>query len=257
MAFNEFGIKELENVTLKSTYSVKVGNRDLEPGEVIASFDKIQLANLRESKTWISANGGYKNTARVIWETSQNIDISFAQGIFNENQFAVLYNGNLRPTEDGAISVSYSETLESNENNIINLKYEPDGPVFIYDIDTGEKIKKDTSLKREIDIGNPYKTVYITYTCAQKTSTEIIQIGSELLKGFLTLEGTVRVKDDITGQIRTGVLKIPKLKLMSSLTMRLGASTSPMVGAFNAVGYPVGSRGSEYVMEITFLDSVL
>jgi hypothetical protein len=57
-------------------------------------------------------------------------------------------------------------------------------------------------------------------------------IGRELISGFISLEGKTRVKDDITGQTKTGIIKIPKLKIMSSLSMVLGTNANPVVGSF-------------------------
>ena len=42
---NDFGFKELYDVSLKTTYPIEVGERKLESGETIAVFDKLQLAN--------------------------------------------------------------------------------------------------------------------------------------------------------------------------------------------------------------------
>jgi hypothetical protein len=42
---NEFGLKELYDLTLKATYPIEMQGRIFEPGEVIARFDKIQIAN--------------------------------------------------------------------------------------------------------------------------------------------------------------------------------------------------------------------
>jgi hypothetical protein len=38
---NEFGLKELTDLTLKVTYPIEMAGRIFEPGEVIARFDKI------------------------------------------------------------------------------------------------------------------------------------------------------------------------------------------------------------------------
>ena len=69
-----FGFKDLESVCLKSTYSIEIGNRTIEPGEVIAFFDKIQVAGLHELKEVVAARGGYNNIARVWWETTKEIN---------------------------------------------------------------------------------------------------------------------------------------------------------------------------------------
>ena len=41
---NNLGFKELYDVVLKATYKIEVGGRIIEPGEVIAIFDRVQLA---------------------------------------------------------------------------------------------------------------------------------------------------------------------------------------------------------------------
>ena len=48
---NEFGLKELYDVSLKATYPIETNGRKIEVGEVIAAFDKIQLANFQEIKS--------------------------------------------------------------------------------------------------------------------------------------------------------------------------------------------------------------
>lgn len=55
---NEFGLKELMDITLKATYPIEMDGRKFETGEVIARFDKIQIANFRELTSRVSANGG-------------------------------------------------------------------------------------------------------------------------------------------------------------------------------------------------------
>ena len=49
-------------------------------------------------------------------------------------------------------------------------------------------------------------------------------------------------------------LTIPRLKLVSDLSMRLGREANPIVANFRAVGYPVGGKGDKKVMEIFFLN---
>jgi hypothetical protein len=39
------GFKELYEVSLKATYPIEVGGKIIEPGETVAAFDRIQLAN--------------------------------------------------------------------------------------------------------------------------------------------------------------------------------------------------------------------
>jgi hypothetical protein len=80
-----------------------------------------------------------------------------------------------------------------------------------------------------------------------------MKIGQKLIGGFLLLEGKTRVKDDITGKTRTAILRIPRLKLVSDLSMRLGREAGPFLANFAAVGYP-GLGKDKTVMEMLFLN---
>ena len=70
---NEFGLKELTDLTLKVTYPIEMDGRTFDTGEVIARFDKIQIANFRELTSRVSANGGKSNPALVVWEDPKEI----------------------------------------------------------------------------------------------------------------------------------------------------------------------------------------
>ena len=81
----ELGMKELYEVVLKTTLSIEANGRKFDAGEVVARFDKIQLANFSENKRFFSANGGYENTARVWWEDTKEVAVSIVQGVFSSS----------------------------------------------------------------------------------------------------------------------------------------------------------------------------
>jgi predicted RNA-binding protein len=58
---NNFGLKELYDVSLKTTYPIEVKGRKIDIGETVAVFDRIQVADFIENKSFISANGGFDN----------------------------------------------------------------------------------------------------------------------------------------------------------------------------------------------------
>ena len=71
------GFKELYDVSLKATYPIEIGDRKIEIGETIAVFDKIQIGNFEEKKSFISANGGFDNRALIWWEETKEVRVSF------------------------------------------------------------------------------------------------------------------------------------------------------------------------------------
>ena len=253
---NEFGLKELTDLTLKVTYPIEMAGRIFEPGEVIARFDKIQLANFREVTSRASANGGFDNRSHVIWEDPKEIQLSFTQGIFSSRQFALLSNAHLVDVqgEDGVlISCHYSG--ESNEEGKILVDKQDISDVFVYDAKTYEKITpKSVDFKNgEIVIDSEYRNVEVDFNYRYYNKVTSCILGRKLIQGYLQLEGKSRVKDDITGKTRTAILRIPRLKLVSDLTMRLGREATPVLANFNAIGLPTGERGNKQIMELLFL----
>lgn len=278
--FNEFSFKELYSCRLKSTYNLEVAGRTIEVGEVIADFDRIQIANFQEIKSHIAARGGYNNEPQVVWDATQQLNLEFTQGIFSKTQYALMNNLKyLKPVEESKELIGMREELESDEAGEIELRYRPHCDVFIYTIDKdtgwaqkftwsnldssakykwiwlGLEIDEGRKIRLEID-GQPvvYKDVIVDYCYQYTGKTQTMLVGKEFTNGFLWLEGKTRVKDDVTGQVKTGVLRIPKLKLMSDLSIRVGAQANPQVGHFRACAYPTGSQGNKEVMRMIFLE---
>ena len=250
----QFGIKELYDVSLKSTYPMKIGNRDIEIGEKIAVFDKIQLANFNEIKSYQKASGGFDNRNLVTWEDTKEIRLSFSQGVFSKEQLSLMLNSKLIYTknEGEGLLISKREILETNENGEVKLKFIPLN-LFVYDAKTFEKLSFSQISDTTVKIQEKFLDIVVDYQFKYNKGMEELVIGSQLTNGYLELEGKTRYKDDVTGHTYTGIIKIPRLKLMSNLSMRLGENASPVVGSFSAVCYPTGSRGDKKVMELFFL----
>ena len=254
---NEFGLKELYELTLKATYPIEMEGRKFEAGEVIARFDKIQIANFKELTSRVSANGGKSNPALVIWEDPKEIQLTFTQGVFSKRQFALLSNANLikaAPTDKFLLSAQFKG--ESDEEGKIEIGKEKITNVFVYDAKTFEKINPtNVDLEKGIVvIGSPFCDVEIDYQYEYSNEVSVMNVGQKLIGGFLQLEGKTRVKDDITGKTRTAILRIPRLKLVSDLSMRLGREAGPLLANFAAIGYPVGNGKDKKVMELLFLN---
>ena len=247
--------KSLENVHLKATYNMKVNGKTFEPGETIALFDKIQISGLHEFKDYITANGGFDNRAHVFWQYTRQLQLTFSQGVFSSFQFGLLNNARvIQVTEEEPMLLTQVDRLESDKNGVLDVSKEPIESIFVYDKDTGEKLAF-SKVEDKLVIATPYKDVIVFYKYNYMGGAQIARIGQQFLTGFLELEGKTRVKDDTSGLVTTGIIRIPKLKLMSGLSIKLGAQANPVVGNFSAVGVPVESRHSSYVMEFDFLNN--
>ena len=252
---NELNFKELYEVSLKSTLPIEVSGTKIEAGETIASFDKIQIANFQEVKSVASANGGWDNRAHIFWETTKEVKINFSQGIFSKIQLALMTNAQLINNEgEQIVPINKREEFESDEHGKVVIGRTLREPVFVYDKATGKKITGWTSTTDSIMLNEAYKSVIVDYWYDYDNGCQIMTVGRPLTQGYLSLVGKMRVKDDVTGKVRTGIIKIPKLRLMSDLSMRVGSDAIPQVGRLDAVAVPEGGRGQSKVMEIIFLN---
>ena len=250
-----FNFKDFEKVKIKATYDIEVGNRKIQPGETIVVFDKIQIAGIDGISRYVTAHGGFDDRARVFWETQREETLKFSQGVFSKEQLALLTNSRfVVESEEEVIEISEREFAESDEDSLINLKHTPIRDLFLYDAESYEQITNYTIEDNIITlVESPFKSVIVDYIYDYNNDANIFKFGQNLITGYVELEGRTRVKDDTTGHVVTGIIKIPRLKLMSNLSIRLGANAVPMVGTFSGTAVPVGSRGSTYITEFYIL----
>ena len=249
-----FGIKELYDIKIKATYPIEFNGRKILEGETIAFFDSIQIANFSEIVSTTKATGGFDNRSLIYWENVKEVNFNFAQGIFSKEQFALMANANLLQNENKKITISKRENLESDENGMITLSYIPINNIFIYNKETTQKLDFVIIDQNKLKINLPYTDVIIDYEFEYNNNSNTMQIGKILTSGYVSLEGKTRVKDDVTGHTHTGIIKIPKLKLLSNISITLGRNAQPLVSMLKAVGIPIGDRSNKKIMEIIFLD---
>ena len=144
----------------------------------------------------------------------------------------------------------FGETNEQGELVLANI---PTGPIFVYDADTGAKITNWDCSDNVIKTSKAYQNIIVDYSFVYSGDFTEMRIGTTLTDGYLSLTGKMRVKDDTTGKVVTGIIKIPKLRLMSDLSMRVGSDAVPQVGRLDAMAVPEGGRGQTKIMEIIFL----
>ena len=254
---NEFGMQELYSVQLKSTYPIEIKGVQYAAGEVVAAFDKIQIANFQEINKEIAAQGGYQNKKLVIWDRTEGVNLIFTQGVFSKTQLGLMHNARVLSIGEGKrIRIAQRDELETDSEGKITLTHVPiDSWIFVYNKETGEKLT-DLSMVDSQTIQTPliYKDVIVDYEYGYDNGADVELIGEEIFDGFLTLEGRSRIKDDITGETHTAIIYIPKLKITSDFNLTLGTNAQPIVGKFTGVALSTGERKSSKALEIYFLD---
>ena len=252
----EFGMQELYFVQLKSTYPMEMNGKQIAAGETIAAFDKIQLANFQEINREVAAQGGYEGRKLVVWTQTKGVDLTFTQGIFSEAQFGLLTNTGIVQIDAHKLKISQRDRVETNDQGIVTLTHVPaDNWIFVYNTETGEKLT-DLSRISATEIQTPlvYKDVIVDYNYEYDNGATASFVGKELLEGYISLEGRSRIKDDVTGETHTAIIKIPRLKITSNFNLLLGANAQPIVGKFTGTAIPVEQGYEKEILEIYFLE---
>ena len=263
---NYFGVKELYGVALKCTSNMKMGKKTFEEGEPLLFFDKIQIAYLDEQKHRTAAKGGYGNQSFVRWEETTGMGIQLSEGVISDMGLSILSNSQILTEDNTTILIPYSENLESVKENgeyYLYLKYNPESSLYVYrngknitnfnlEIENNKGKILVNNIDDEAEIEPPKYNVYYEYKYTGNTNN--LCIGKRLVRGFLSLTGRMRLKDDQSGKETTCLIEIPKVEIMSDLTMRLGSGVSPYMYGFNLQAHPVGERGNQYVCKFTMLN---
>lgn len=249
-----FGMKELYDVILKATFNIDIDGKSYVTGEVVAAFDKIMISNFTPRKSYRFARGGLGNSVLMSWEDTSDIVFNFDHGVFSKTQLALLSNSKLINNETDTRLISHSQTLTTDEDGKIELKFTPAaGTLFIYDVSTGNKITSFTENGNTVTLLAPFLEVLVRYQFEYTENYSLMSIGKELVSGYLELEGKTKLVDNQDGLVTTGIIHIPRLKLMSNLVLRLGDNAPPQVASFSGIGIPVGDKREKYVCEILYL----
>ena len=256
---NEFGMQELYSVQLKSTYPIEIKGVQYAAGEVVAAFDKIQIANFQEINKEIAAQGGYQNKKLVIWDRTEGVNLIFTQGVFSKTQLGLMHNARVLSIGEGKrIRIAQRDELETDSEGKITLTHVPiDSWIFVYNKETGEKLTELTWVdKNQAILQTPlvYKEVIVDYEYGYDNGADVSYIGEDIFEGYVTLEGRTRIKDDVTGETHTAIIYIPKLKITSDFNLTLGQNAQPVVGKFSGTALPVGNAKNSRALEIYYLE---
>lgn len=291
---NFSGIKELYDVSIRLNSPVEIGKRKYDINEAILTFKTAEIAQVQEKIRTITATGGYNNHPLVFWEVDKEADFSITHGVLSPTSWAVLSNSQIKNPQFK--SVAYSETVHTQEDEkycYLELKYIPnaiDGIIgaqpnpefeplpmgrrpelmlkplppskkrwiFCYDVETGLPIKDFQIYGHRLFFQHAYREVMVDYTFTYEDKIKVLEVGNRLLDGFLRLDGKMSVKDEKSGEVTTAILELPKIRLSSSLSMRLGKNyESSTVSDFFITGYPEDENRKGTVARITFLDKEL
>lgn len=296
MENRNIGVKELYDINIRLNQPLKISTRNYEINETILSFEKAQLAQIDENKKNFTAKGGFNNNSFVDWEVDKNVSFAITHGVLSPTSYAILSNSKLNKKKSK--SVPYKEQLEVVEYDSdwrVLLKYLPnhiDGSwgiqgnpdneplpmgrkdwlplkplppqkdkfLFCYDMETGQRIMNFLVCGNQLIFSAEHRKIMVDYTFDYEDNIVELSVGNRLFNGFLNLTGKMTTKDYYSGETKTAVIEIPRLKLNSSISMKLGMSyEDPVVSDFFFTGYPNEGRlpSDSTVWKITMLNNEL
>ena len=285
-----FGHKELYEVVLRAKTPMKFGDRYIEADEPVLYFDNIQMSVLTEQSRPIFARGGWGNTPRVIWDDRQEVQFQMVEGVMSSVGMSILLSANVLSEKDRQpLYIHMKEgPLECSMDNVVQLKHwpvaYPNKKTFIFEYDRSAIQKKlygqyyiSSSDQLKIDNGEiekkdvlPRLSIFKDKNCeipAENSSEYVIDyyykyedealiytMEKERFNGLFTLEAKFYSKDENEGINYTNLLYMPKVRIVSSINLRLGERADPTVSTFNIIGLPetVGDQ-KNLIMEITRL----
>ena len=290
------GRKEMFDVNIRLNSPIEIGKRKYDINETVLSFDKAEIGQLQQQKSVKTARGGYGNRALVDWETDKECTFAITHGLLSLTSWAILSNSKI--SDRKTKSISYKETLDVIEDDdfwFVDLKYMPnhvDGEfglqynpenepmpmgrkpwlplkplppqrdrfIFCYDGQTGGRIMNFDVCGNRIIFHGDHRKVVVDYTFDYDDGFRELNVGNRLFNGYLNLTAKMSVKGFNDGEVTTAILEIPKIKLNSNLSMRLGSNVeNPVISDFYFTGYPGEGRmeSDQTVCKLTFLDREL
>lgn len=246
-----FGTKELYSVTLRANCRMTFGDREVEKGEAVLSFERVDISQLNENVTAIMARGGWGNMPRVIWEDRSEVVFRIEEGVMNDIGMGLLFSAKM--LKDGKRFATYIPKREGPfelEKGTITLEHAPDldKPLFCY-VYERDCIQRKVPYKIKgkiltIEDKDPYAEYIVDYYYKYGNESLMYVVDKERFTGTFSLEGKFYTKDENEGLNVTNILTMPKVRVVSSINLHLGEGVNPTVSAFNIIAMPTMTDNS-------------
>lgn len=240
-----FGTKELYEVVLKANLPMSFGSRQIEVGEPVLYFEKVNIAQLNEQTRPVLARGGWGNMPHVIWEDRSEVTFSLSEGVMSSIGMSVLMSAATRDNPmDGTLYLQKKEGPFSTYNGKYTLERTPalNKKMFCFEYDR-EVIQKKVDFTIDgktlsITQADDSKEYLLDYYFQYGKEALIYLVEKERFNGTFSLEGKFYTKDENDGLNSTNILFMPKIRVVSDINLRLGERADPTVSVFNIIAMP-------------------
>ena len=251
------GIKDIYQATIKTLSPLTINGQQYKAGDTLFYFDNIQELSFTEDKESVYAHGGWNDRNLVEWEIMHAINCSINVGVLSPIEYGVV-NKTLAK-KSTALSVNQIENLEVDGTTILTYhSIDSTKPVRVWSVVNGSadtEILDFTVDDDTIILENEYDgNVLVDYWFNYQSNLTTLNIGQRDLNGFLMFTGKFYYVDEFTGVRKTGLIEIPKLRIESDFSIRLGRNTNPFISILNFQAIPDGERGKGIALKMHYLD---
>jgi hypothetical protein len=100
-----------------------------------------------------------------------------------------------------------------------------------------------------------YKNILCDYYFNYNKDVILYSMARERFTNLYSLEATFLMKDENDGLLHTGLLRMPKVRVVSNINLRMGERADPSVSTFNIIAIPESKGNRESVVcEVLYLD---
>lgn len=262
-----FGVKQLYEVVLRAKVPMQFGKRYLQADQPVLYFQNINFATLSEKSSPIMARGGWSNLPHVIWEDRSQVNFQLSEGVMSSVSMGILLSASVTENRPGQTILIHKRQgpYQLVENNLLYLQHWPvsheQKKTFIYEYERDVAQKKvygkritdkvdpyDETIERPClqiyedkaleTLADPNKEYIVDYYYQYLDEAIFYTVQKERFNGLFTLEGKFYVKDENDGINYTNLIYMPKVRVVSSIDLRLGERANPSVATFNIIGMP-------------------
>lgn len=248
----QFGIKDLNNVSIKAVTPFSFGSRSVEAGEPVLYFTNVQISQFDQSATPVTARGGRGNQTHVIWERKNDMIFQLTAGVLTNFGFGLLTNATVLDVgvnDTTLIPKTEILALDSAGQGILESTPSARKPIFCFLYKNQiiqEKMTYSLATKTlSFGVGHSGDNVLVEYYYEYGQAATLYILDKNRFNGTFSLEGKITLKGDTDGLEHTELVTIPRMKIMTSLNLRLGELATPVVSTFNIVAIPTRTSYSD------------
>ena len=251
------GIRELYQGIFRTLAPLTINDVHYAAGDTLLVFDNIQEIAFNENIQSYAATGGWNNRPLVRWEYTREVDCAMNVGVINKTAYGIM---NAYPTRQSTgYAIHQIENLPC-DSGVIECRHEvdPTRPTRVWEVQGGVAAREfldfsidGTTIRLEEESES---NVLVDYWYQYQDEVATIEVGNKDLNGYLEFTGKFYYVDEYSGVRKTGLIQIPKVRVESGFSIRLGRNANPVISILRFQAVPNGVRGDGKALEILYLD---